>query len=874
MSIKIYTYTNPYAIEEECFWDEIRKCPQFCVSQTLVNGMKKTYPYFQETLNITTIRNLVNHLYKQWDEIGTKVKQMVEVDNAIAKLKLDTECNESIRNSLYNNTKSIASCLRIFSELGLNPFNFKTENINIDQKYLVDIYEIVFSNPNSSFKFERVYNESKINEAIKKSLFDAAGAKKQDKIPFEKIEFNKIVISGVHQFSPAMLCAIEDISKIKDVILIFNYQKQYQKVYKTWIDVYNCFNTSIKISDNDEYVANVLIGESCDANILADCIGKMADCEYSERNDVIDNVEIVEFENNIEFANYVARFYEKAKKACANDNNPYSSPLKYMGEQFYAASTKVNDILRAYFPEQFEQRHFLDYPIGHFFIATMNMWDSENNEIVVNNFSDIKECLTSGILAESKQGILISTFNKIEPYIDELKNYNQILSKLRELKKNLSSVFEEKKRVGYFNVSNTDLLELINRLEDLKGIINSFFVDFKNGGKNFKHFYDKIKQFIVSKVEDNSEHDKEIIGVMKEMIVRMEQTDIPSSGSFITLKQTLTYYLSQNENVNHGAKWIVRGFEQIDGDILNSDSPSDHAVYHFCCVSDKDICANKDERLPWPLDVNFFKYIQIPLDWKYQLYVKSKSEYHNFNLYALLYGLEFCRNKCKISYVKCESEKENELYHMISMLGLKPKKYCMHDISGYLPHLIYSKNIDVDIKDYVDSLDRLSRIKFYICPYKFGLEEIAQNHTIFRDRFLIHMYMRVLMKNHVLENLQGKSFNETMVRKEISEYFQKIDNKFRICTKLEKAQLLAQVYKDVVYPYNMKDYIFKMRHVEVSKKAMRDEHLLDYTVEKNLETLNSEQIIELLRFNGLPYKNSGFCKYCASKDVCLECKNY
>ena len=40
-----------------------------------------------------------------------------------------------------------------------------------------------------------------------------------------------------------------------------------------------------------------------------------------------------------------------------------------MDEQFYSASSKVNDILRAYFPEQFEERHFLDYPIGHFFIA-------------------------------------------------------------------------------------------------------------------------------------------------------------------------------------------------------------------------------------------------------------------------------------------------------------------------------------------------------------------------------------------------------------------------------------------------------------------------------------------------------------------------
>ena len=33
---------------------------------------------------------------------------------------------------------------------------------------------------------------------------------------------------------------------------------------------------------------------------------------------------------------------------------------------------------------------------------------------------------------------------------------------------------------------------------------------------------------------------------------------------------------------------------------------------------------------------------------------------------------------------------------------------------------------------------------------KFGVENIAQNDTVFRDRFLIHMYMRILIKNMVL----------------------------------------------------------------------------------------------------------------------------
>ena len=45
MSIKIYTYSNPYEIDCEHYWDEIRDAVQFCVSQTMVNGMYQTYPH-------------------------------------------------------------------------------------------------------------------------------------------------------------------------------------------------------------------------------------------------------------------------------------------------------------------------------------------------------------------------------------------------------------------------------------------------------------------------------------------------------------------------------------------------------------------------------------------------------------------------------------------------------------------------------------------------------------------------------------------------------------------------------------------------------------------------------------------------------------
>ena len=83
MGIKIYTYSNPYEIDCESFWNEIKDSAHFCVSQTMVNGMNQTYPLLKTRQATATIRTLVNSLYEKLGRhLITNVKQIMEVDNA------------------------------------------------------------------------------------------------------------------------------------------------------------------------------------------------------------------------------------------------------------------------------------------------------------------------------------------------------------------------------------------------------------------------------------------------------------------------------------------------------------------------------------------------------------------------------------------------------------------------------------------------------------------------------------------------------------------------------------------------------------------------------------------------------------------------
>ena len=150
-----------------------------------------------------------------------------------------------------------------------------------------------------------------------------------------------------------------------------------------------------------------------------------------------------------------------------------------------------------------------------------------------------------------------------------------------------------------------------------------------------------MKSFIEKKTENNDELEDEFRDIVKRVIIRLDNVkDIKAKASFDCLKSTMKIYLQQEQNDDQSAKWIVRNFEQLDGDILRTKKRND-VIYHFGCLTDEDINSNKRRDFPWPLDADFFELAQDPIDWKYLVYVKSAQEYKNFKRYALILGLQY-----------------------------------------------------------------------------------------------------------------------------------------------------------------------------------------------------------------------------------------
>lgn len=889
MSLSIYTYSNPYEINNEPYWESIKYAAHFCVSQTMVNGLESIYSELQAG-QLTTVEFLTEALYPAWDGTETYIKQYAALSDILQKARFKGSDNdkERIRQALgFNKTKMLDS-IRLLSEMNLIFDNIKIRKLTEEQKYLVAAYRsLMKSEYKLLFSFKAFFNEQEINAAIKKALHEENDKKK---IGLDAVDCETIVFHGIHQFTPVILNAIEQVAQYKRVVMLFNYQEQYKEVYQTWLDVYSCFDLVIKSQFSNEFHPNTLLSVSYKGNVLADSLGKLANGDITGKRPELEDSEAIEFDNITEFSAYVANCFEDAQKKYESDkNHGKRSVLSYMDEQFYAAENSVNDILKVYFPEQFGERHFLAYPIGHFFIAVTNMWDAEKGGIHIDNLDDVADCLFSEALPEKSPGELITTFNVIKNYFTRedsttIEGLIQLIEKLQKqivkIEKDKSGKLNQLKLLGYYDVDETAVADLLNALRALDRITKLFYEEFEESKNNFRNFYIKIREFVEQQILPGAEAEEEFKDIIVRLLARLEEIEnMEVSGTFDCLKETMSYYLKQKSQKGRSANWIVRDFQQIDGDVLQSYEQAGTVTYHFACVSDTDMNVKREDQFPWPLNVDFFETAYEPLDWKYQVFVKSRREFKHFKRYALLYGLEFNRSDFKISYVKNTDDKENELYYLLQILGVKPNGKPYH---GKENKSIKPTPYDMGVQQV--SFSDLDCYRKKICPYRFALESIIENGTRFKDRFLLRKYFEVILENNVRRNLVDQMATDAVLMTELRKEADKLGRYFKFMIDSEKLDIISNarnyITKTVLKNGKLKQFPsinpvdserMKKREIFLMLRLEDDEG--NNVLNGKFEVTNAEKkklvSTAALKSGNFEKKQGLWCQWCAEREICL-----
>lgn len=880
MAIIIYTYSNPYKINKEPYWAMVKNSFQLCVSQTLVNGLCDQYSDFYKG-KLVTISRFINHLYNEWESDTVEINQRATIDNIIGYMDFHDVVGdispEDIINSLRRNRSYVLESIRIMFELGMDPNNIKKSELTYEQKCVVAIYEELINTNNRYFILRTEFSNDEVDKAITETIEDAI-SDKQKQEGIEQIKKDTVVVHGIHQFSPIMLRTIEILSKYKNVIILFNYQQDYKNVYQTWLNVYRWFESKTNISSQNFYNdGQEFEGGKIADNMAALISGSTAAIDFTNQIDVL------EFDNQTEFAGYIAKKFEAAESERVKDG--YAHPaLYYMEEQIYSANSGVNDILKIYFPEQFGERDFLDYPIGHFFISITNMWDPISQSMCIRDIKDIYECLSCGIINEKRAGAIISILDKCRLAVENETTLKGIIKRLKKIKRRIDDCDDEKEkielsRLEYFDVTDDDLDVLINALNELNQIADQFFLEFNDKKNDFKVFYKKISDVLVSKVLEKEDIDEDFRDIVQRVLCRLNEVkDIEASASFDCLRETMQLYLKQIPKEGKGANWIVRNFEQIDGDVLRKNSKDHEKTYHFACLSDQEMSITHRDEFPWPLDIGFFEIAQAPVDWKYQVFVTSRMEYKNFRRYALVYGLAFSRCKVKLSYIKNEGDSENELYYLLKVLNADVKAYEPEAIDNYRKNGNY---IEIDTQKYRD-FSQNDLVRYRLCKYRFLLESSIEGNTVYKDDFLMRQYMAVILEHRARKDFSGKTFVKNVVYSYLVEQMEELSADFPFINQLDIADTISAAF-DYLEKYAVSNGKFTKLQAKEYDYMLKREVFLSVPIGKNMDEKEKEIFkpstqdevdakLNCERLSKEKYQKSlnSLCEKCAEKDICLE----
>ena len=954
MPYKIYTYADPYRIAETDFWDEIKNYPHFCAARTLVNGLISVMRDDISAL-MCPLDDIVNEkIFKQWaNDIGLRIQQYSALTEVYKNWNVKNGLDTNYYSALTHNKDSMLDALRLFIELDIDPTVLDARQLNMEHRMFVYMLKLLgkekaFSLPKMPSRDElkvllnqqaqqekdekvRLYEEKNDDEFLKRDL----------ELIDRMIETTKqwdakhVVIHGIHQFTPLQLKFIKHLDELGvEVIFMFNYMPEYKEVYSSWSYIYQQFDAPIHHDTKVKtYIPTGQLqkpGNAIASNIGLLCEDKVArtDARIKANYSLYSGEKVQEFDNVSEFAGYISDEFMDAERTMQGENPLYEKPMQKkattaavlarMDEIVYTANKDVDELLQIYHPEYSRNRHFLAYPIGQFFSAIYSLWNVERGEIDIE-FALLRECLNSGIMSRYSAERLLKTLMNLEPLFANVETFTEFKKLFEEYQANYAQVVASNAQATIFSlrimniynsykVSKEEIGDLYNAISELNEIATGLFSSIGPDERfEFKKHFERLNEFVRERQASlASEEEKKLITDLLTKLDLIQMMGPDNKGTFDDLRSGLYFFLKQKEEPL--SDWFVKNFEQIDGDVLNSKAQNSYGrkkVYHFACVSDKDMNKTIDELLPWPLSEQFIEKAYNPKDLQFQVYYAALGERSNFLRYALFYGLYFNQCDTKISFVKRYGEDTTDYYEMLKLIGLEKEDGSSKSELDECSMSTVIKAKKVESIPYV----REQMAAMFLCPYKYLLDYVLNPQPIFSGVFMISKCLENILIENTWRTLAAQSITQDQAEERLTNYVSQEAMKLSKYFKFFKETEILDIQRRVENYIKAKVFVDenrnkKVRSVESTHMLLRktfgdawfkeniqdapDRHLYDNfdkmtTIEDgkivySTHKVSKEEDKQLIRCT-LNYLNDvdgnmervgSWCVFCPNKILCLE----
>ena len=760
--------------------------------------------------------DIVNEkIFKQWaNGIGLRIQQYSALTEVYKTWNVKNGLYFNYYSALSHNKDSMLDALRLFIELDIDPTVLDARQLNMEHRMFVYMLKLLgkektFSLPKMPSRDElkvllnqqaqqeknekeRLHREQPNDEFLKRDLelIDRMIA------TTKQWDAKHVVIHGIHQFTPLQLKFIKHLDKLGvEVIFMFNYLPEYKEIYSSWSYIYQQFDAPIH---HDTKVKAYIpigqlqkIGNAIASNIGLVCEDKVSrtDARIKANYSLYNTQKVQEFDNVSEFAGYISDEFMETERTMQGEDPLYEKPMQKkattaavlarMDEIVYTANKDVDELLQVYHPEYSRNRHFLAYPIGQFFSAIYSLWNVERGEIDIE-FALLRECLNSVIMSKYSAERLLKTLMNLEPLFANVETFTEFTKLFEEYRTNYVQVAESNAQAAIFSlrilniynsykVTKEEIDDLCSAVSELNGIATGLFSSIEPDERfEFKKHFERLNEFVRERRASlASEEEKKLITDLLTKLDLIQMMESDNKGTFDDLRSGLYFFLKQKEEPL--SDWFVKNFEQIDGDVLNSKAQNTYGrkkVYHFACVSDKDMNKSINELLPWPLSEQFIEKAYNPKDLQFQVYYAALGERSNFLRYALFYGLYFNQCDIKISFVKRYGEDTTDYYEMLKLIGLEkqdgPSKSEFDEYS--MSTVIKAKKVEA--MPYV----REQMAAMFLCPYKYLLDYVLNPQPIFAGSFMISKCLENILIENTWRTLASQNITQNQAEERLAQY--------------------------------------------------------------------------------------------------------
>jgi|GEM_PF-3064683 len=405
MPKRVYTFSNIAELKNAPYFAEIAALPQITMSREMAYHMVRSMRVFKG--NVLDFSSFALRIFPDWNTSGQKFAYITAL-NRLIREKIERAGDSAERDWLLGCKKNLYAA--IMNILRLEEAKIRPEDVDAEDRDIglfLDMWTCLLNANDSILSFRRrlaeLQDPMKFDEAVQR-IFRFHGQK-------------KIVLHGFQFFTPIQQFIYDCFERAGyEIYALIEEDTRYPYAHEIWDHLY----TQAHGFPNRRHWIRAANAE------MQNPLGEIF--ETGGRTTAA-HVRILRYRNTVEFVEDIPR-------------------LKEAGFYLYSADDRgANTLLKDYYPERYEVRNLLAYPIGQFIYTLHKMWD-ERRQCITLTPDGLRKCFASGWLSAHGESSMKYTddLERLLPYFEDcytISEWSDRLAVFSEAYDEAVSVFAE-----------------------------------------------------------------------------------------------------------------------------------------------------------------------------------------------------------------------------------------------------------------------------------------------------------------------------------------------------------------------------------------------------------------------------------------------